>query len=113
MELSPSTTQDQQSCRSISVPQAGKVFLGIGRNASYQAAKNGDIPTIKVGRLLRVPIAAMERKLEAIVALADLGESVKAAQNHPIPQLGHNDGPPLDGAPVTKAEVKKRGAENG
>lgn len=74
MELSPTMPQDQQSRWSISVPQAGRIYLGIGRNASYRAAKNGDIPTIKVGRLLRVPIAAMERKLEVDVALSDRGE---------------------------------------
>ena len=113
MELSPTTPHDQQSRLSTSVPHAGRVYLGIGRNASYRAAKNGDIPTIKVGRLLRVPIAAMERKLEAIVALADLGEGVEAAQNHPIPQLGHNDGPPLDDAPVTRVGTEKRCAEYG
>lgn len=71
MEPLPTTPQDQQPHRSISVPYAGRVYLGLGRNASYRAAKNGDIPTIRVGRLLRVPIAAMERKLEAIVALLD------------------------------------------
>jgi excisionase family DNA binding protein len=49
--------------RTISVPEAGK-WLGIGRNASYEAARRGDIPTIKIGRLLRVPVVALERKLE-------------------------------------------------
>jgi len=32
-------------------------------NGSYDAAKRGDIPTVRVGRLLRVPVAAMEAKL--------------------------------------------------
>ena len=51
-------------CATISVPEAGKQYYGIGKNASYDAAARGEIPTIKVGRLLRVPVAAMERKLE-------------------------------------------------
>jgi excisionase family DNA binding protein len=49
--------------RTISVPEAGK-WLGIGRNASYEAARRGDIPTIRIGRVIRVPIVAMERMLE-------------------------------------------------
>jgi hypothetical protein len=48
----------------ISVPEAGRRYLGLGRNASYAAAANGEIPTVSVGRLLRVPVRAMERKLD-------------------------------------------------
>jgi hypothetical protein len=48
----------------ISVPEAGKRYFNLSRNASYAAAGRGDIPTIKVGRLLRVPVRAMERKLD-------------------------------------------------
>jgi hypothetical protein len=50
--------------RTISVPEAGEEYYGLNRNGSYNAAKRGDIPTIRVGRLLRVPVAAMEAKLE-------------------------------------------------
>ena len=52
--------------RTISVPEAGDIYFGVGRDASYEAAKNGLIIVIKVGRLLRVPIAAMDRKFERI-----------------------------------------------
>ncbi len=47
--------------KTMSVPQAGDIYYELGRNASYEAARRGDIPTIRVGRLLRVPVAAMER----------------------------------------------------
>jgi hypothetical protein len=47
----------------MSVPAAGRTYYDIGRNASYEAARRGEIPTIRVGRLLRVPVAAMERRL--------------------------------------------------
>jgi hypothetical protein len=53
--------------RTISVPEAGKKYYGLCREASYDAARRGDIPVIKVGRLLRVPVAAMERKLDSDV----------------------------------------------
>ena len=47
----------------VTVPEAG-AQLGLGRNASYAAAKIGVIPTIKIGKLLRVPICALEQLLE-------------------------------------------------
>jgi hypothetical protein len=50
--------------KTLTVPEAGRVYFDLGRNASYEAARRGDIPTIKIGRLLRVPVGAMERKLE-------------------------------------------------
>jgi excisionase family DNA binding protein len=43
------------------VPEAG-ALLGLNRNASYQAAKRGDIPTIRIGKLIRVPRAAFHTK---------------------------------------------------
>jgi hypothetical protein len=51
-------------CKTMSVPNAGREYFDLGRNASYEAARRGDIPTIKIGRLLRVPVVALERKLE-------------------------------------------------
>ena len=50
--------------KTISVPEAGKIYFGLSKNGSYVAAQRGDIPTIRIGKLLRVPIAAMERMLE-------------------------------------------------
>ncbi len=47
--------------KTISVPEAGKVYYDLSKNASYEAARRGDIPTIRVGRLLRVSVVAMER----------------------------------------------------
>jgi excisionase family DNA binding protein len=37
--------------------------LGIGRNTAYEAARRGEIPTIKVGKRLLVPVAALDRML--------------------------------------------------
>ena len=47
------------------VPEAGRVYFDLGRNASYEAARRGEIPTIRIGRLLRVPVLALEQMLEA------------------------------------------------
>ncbi len=51
-------------CLTMSVPEAGRV-LGLARNASYSAAARGEIPTVRIGRLLRVPKRALERMLDA------------------------------------------------
>jgi hypothetical protein len=47
----------------ISVVEAGRRLL-LGRNGAYLAAKRGEIPTIRVGSRLRVPVAALKRMLE-------------------------------------------------
>jgi hypothetical protein len=50
--------------KTITVPDAGREYFGLSRNAAYAAAQRGDIPTIKIGKLLRVPVIAMEKMLE-------------------------------------------------
>ena len=55
----------EQPIETISVPEAGRRYLGIGKVSAYRAAKAKIIPTIRVGRLLRVPVRAMERLMEA------------------------------------------------
>jgi hypothetical protein len=55
--------------KTMSVPAAGRVYYDIGRNASYEAARRGEIPTIRIGRLLRVPVAAIERRLAEVASV--------------------------------------------
>jgi hypothetical protein len=50
--------------KTLTVPEAGKRYFGFSRNKSYDAAARGQIPTIKIGRLLRVPVRALERMLD-------------------------------------------------
>jgi excisionase family DNA binding protein len=50
--------------KTISVPEAGRRYFNIGKNASYDAAKRGEIPVIKIGSRLRVPVSALDRMLE-------------------------------------------------
>lgn len=56
----------QEVEQTISVPEAGRRYFGLSRNGSYEAAKRGDIPTVSVGRLKRVPVRAMEAKFNRI-----------------------------------------------
>jgi hypothetical protein len=51
--------------QTMTIPEAGKTYFSLSRNGSYAAAKRGDIPTIRIGKLLRVPIRALEQQLNA------------------------------------------------
>lgn len=44
-------------------PDAGRI-LGLSRQSAYDAATRGDIPTIRIGRRLLVPTAALRRMLQ-------------------------------------------------
>ena len=52
--------------KTITVPEAGAEYFGLSRNAAYAAALRGDIPTIKIGKLLRVPVRALEQMLDTV-----------------------------------------------
>ena len=54
----------------ISVPKAGEI-IGVGRDAAYKAAALGEIPTVKIGRYMRVPTQLLRKML----GLDDLPES--------------------------------------
>ena len=49
--------------KTMTVPDAGRIYFNLGRNASYEAAKRGDIPTITIGRKKSAVIPAIERML--------------------------------------------------
>jgi hypothetical protein len=46
----------------LSVPEAGRIYFGLARAASYNAAKRGELPTIRVGRRLVVPVGQLRAK---------------------------------------------------
>jgi hypothetical protein len=50
--------------KTLSVPTAGARYFGLSRNGSYAAAARGDIPTIRIGRRVRVPVRALEQMLD-------------------------------------------------
>ena len=49
----------------LTIEEAAEI-LGIGRSSAYQAARTGEIPTLKIGRRLLVPRVALERLLERV-----------------------------------------------
>ena len=50
--------------KTMDVPEAGRLYFGLGKNASYEAAHRGEIPTIRIGGRIRAVIPAIERMLE-------------------------------------------------
>jgi excisionase family DNA binding protein len=58
---------DKGTRLTITVPEAAE-RLGIGRNSGYDAARRGEIPTIRIGGRLLVPCAQFERLLNGEVA---------------------------------------------
>lgn len=61
--MSKNAMANEGLCLVYGVVEAGEM-LGLSRNASYVAAKRGDFPTIKIGKLIRVPKAAFHQMLE-------------------------------------------------
>jgi excisionase family DNA binding protein len=62
---------DDNKPLTMTVPEAGKKYFGLSRDGSYRAAERGEIPTIRIGRLLRVPVRAMERLLDGVERTGD------------------------------------------
>lgn len=48
----------------VSVEEAGRL-LGISRGSAYEAVKAGEIPSVRLGRRIVVPTAALRRLLAA------------------------------------------------
>lgn len=61
-------------CKTMSVPDAGRIYFGLSRNSAYEAATRGDIPTIRIGRKIRVPVAALERMLDRAAGIRSSAE---------------------------------------
>lgn len=57
------TSDDERPAKTISVPEAGRRYFDLAKNASYEAARRGDIPTIRVGRKIRAVVCLLERML--------------------------------------------------
>jgi hypothetical protein len=64
---------ETQEPLTFSVPFAGSL-VGLGKNASYAAARRGEIPTIRIGKIKRVP----RKKWLRILAGEDLGPAARS-----------------------------------
>jgi hypothetical protein len=63
-EIAGKAVPSERGTLAYSIPQAGRM-IGLSRNASYEAAKRGEIPTIAFGSRLIVPRVPWLRKLGA------------------------------------------------
>jgi hypothetical protein len=95
------TIADIAHLPTVDVPTAGRV-LGIGRDAAYAAAAAGQLPTLRLGRALRVPTAKLLTMLGASVRGNDpgngeAGPASPATTSTPAPLkrlvYGHDDPP--------------------
>jgi excisionase family DNA binding protein len=94
-------------CRlTITVPEAA-MRLGIGRNQGYAAAACGDIPIIRIGKRMLVPIAAFEAMLavrtKAQIVAAELERRIRTDEPETIyctsPSIARNERPPRIASP--------------
>ena len=49
--------------KTLTITEASEA-LGVSRNKAYEAARRGEIPTIRIGKRILVPVAAFERMLQ-------------------------------------------------
>jgi len=59
--LSRYATIDRRLC--VTVPEAAEM-LGISRNFAYQLVREGKLPSIRFGKRILIPKAALEKMLE-------------------------------------------------
>ncbi len=60
MSIAP---QAPQAGRVITVPEAAKL-LGIGRRQAYRAVQEGDIPVLRIGRRILVPLTKLNALMD-------------------------------------------------
>ena len=56
-------TPEELDSRTTLTIEEMSLTLGIGRNTAYQAVRTGEIPSIRIGRRILVPVAAFEKML--------------------------------------------------
>lgn len=80
---------DQHRSATVTVEQAG-ALLGISRRSAYRAAAAGQIPTIRLGRRILVPVAMLYR----LLGITPINSAVSEGPSQPPgppPVAGHED----------------------
>jgi excisionase family DNA binding protein len=63
--MSAQVETDWRSRTTLTVEEVAPV-LGIGRSSAYEAATSGQIPTLRIGRRILIPVPALRRMLGEI-----------------------------------------------
>ena len=80
--------------QTYSVPEAAKV-LGIGRSAAYEGIRTGEIPAIRIGKRILVPVAALQKLLAKGEQERDSVVNVPGRARSTSDTGGGHDGQPL------------------
>ena len=54
----PRVSDQDAAVKYRGVPEAGAEFFSVGARRAYQLAEAGDLPTVRIGGRLRVPVGA-------------------------------------------------------
>ncbi|HEY1432715.1 MAG TPA: hypothetical protein VGF39_13985 [Stellaceae bacterium] len=88
------------------VVEAGRL-AGLGRNASYEAARSGEMPTVRIGHRLLVPKKAWDQKLNGEAAQMAPDRELEPFEEKHLPDVvgrreqtaRHNARPPIRNSP--------------
>lgn len=79
------TLSDLRERPTVSVIEAGAA-LGLSKNSSYAAAHRGELPTLRFGNRIVVPVPALLRMLGAEDAAHSTTEEETTTQESPPPE---------------------------
>ena len=57
-------TRERDDVQLLTVPEAARL-LRIGRNLAYELVARGELPAVRLGRVIRVPRASLEQWIHA------------------------------------------------
>ncbi|HMS24200.1 MAG TPA: helix-turn-helix domain-containing protein [Acidimicrobiia bacterium] len=63
MSNSTRSISDWETRTVLSIEEVA-LILGLGRSATYESARRGELPTLRLGRRVLVPVAAFSKWLE-------------------------------------------------
>lgn len=64
-------------CQMTTPPEYGRSRFGIGKDASYRCARNGEWVAVHVGRRVFIAVEATDAKLGIVISVAPSGHSLE------------------------------------